>query len=396
MHVEAITADAIRAGQDHRDHAGDVVCRVEAVGAEILDQPHVESNDAAIVVDGGSCLHGLLAGMDRSEQVLAPLLPPPDGAAQMTRERGDDQLLSAQRNLLAEGAADVRADHRHLRLFQPEPGRERRAQRVRRLVAEVHRQVLAALVPIRAAAPGFERHMGLPVLDEAGLDDPACARESGCRVAMGECLVGDEVGADCLVHEGRMGRQSGLRRGQGGERFIVDAHHLRRIQRRLPAAGHDAGDEVAIEPDLGHRHGFHGGRQQTLDRRGHVQRRGPPGEVVTVDDRLDPWCRPGGRSVDAEQAGMRVGGAYEDRVERAGKNDVVKVAGLPGQETGVLAAAQTLADGAFWRRHGRSERPVAASNTCSRAGLRPRRDVSPSAVRASASAGCCAMRAGSP
>ena len=67
-----------------------------------------------------------------------------------------------------------------------QPPRKLRAVRMRHLVADMHRQVLAALVPHGAAAARLDRRVGLAVLMEFGLDHDRRFGEAALRIARRE------------------------------------------------------------------------------------------------------------------------------------------------------------------------------------------------------------------
>ena len=101
------------------------------------------------------------------QQVLAPGLDPADRPAEQPRGRRRRQLLAVERDLLAEAAADVRRDHPHAALGDPEPRRQRRAHRVGDLGAVPERQGLVAGQPACQAAARLHRRVGLAPLVEA-------------------------------------------------------------------------------------------------------------------------------------------------------------------------------------------------------------------------------------
>ena len=201
-HVEGIVGDAVGAGEDHRHDARHVVRGVEAVGAEIFQDRDLQRGDAALGVGGGAGLHGLLAGVAGGQQVLAPALAPAHGAVEGAGQGGDGQLFAVQGDLLAERAANVGADDRDLGFGQPKPLGELRAIGMRRLVACVHGQVLAPLVPDRAAAACLQRRVRLAVLGEFRFHDTMRGGEATCGVAGGKLLPRDQVAGQRVVDAG--------------------------------------------------------------------------------------------------------------------------------------------------------------------------------------------------
>ena len=214
-----VICDAVGPGEDHRHDPRDVICGVEAIGAEILQNLHLERGDPAIHIHCDAGMDRLLPRMARGQQVLAPALLPAHGGAERTGQRGNGQLLPIERDLLAEGAAYVRADHRHLRLPDSEARGQLRPIGVRRLVAGMHGQVFAPWVPCGAATAWFQRRMGLTALGEPCFHDLVRLGKAAGRVPGHGDLMTDEVAGHRVIHR-RRARQQGLRRAgdrrQGG------------------------------------------------------------------------------------------------------------------------------------------------------------------------------------
>src|SRR5262249_35846196 len=149
----------VRAGQDHRHDAGEIIGRVEAIAAEVLNDSELKRADTPIAVDGGAGPRRILARVTGGNQVFGAVLAPTYRSFERARERRDRELLAVDRDLQAEGAADVRADHRDLGFGKPHPARKLCAEWMRHLIADMHGKVLRAAIPHRAAAACLDRRV---------------------------------------------------------------------------------------------------------------------------------------------------------------------------------------------------------------------------------------------
>ena len=271
LHVVGIVHNAIRPGEDQRDDARHIVRRIEAIAAEVLGDLEVEREDAAVLVHRGAGARDVLARVAGGEQVLGAVLAPAHRPPQRARQRRAGQLLAIERDLLSEAAADVGRDHRHLRLGELEPPRKLRAIRMRHLVADVHRQVLAALVPHGAAAACFDRCVGLAMLMEFSLDHDRRFGEAALRIARAEDLMRDQVRRQRLVDQRGARRERALHAGDGRERLVVDLDQFGGVLGEIAVARHDAHDRIADEAHLVDRQRRHLDRVQAFDRRRHAQ-----------------------------------------------------------------------------------------------------------------------------
>src|SRR5947209_1203803 len=108
------------------------------------------------IVHGKSVLRAMLmrrtaTGSRSSLRAIAAILAQAHRPLERTRNRSHGQFLAIERDLLPETAADIRADHRHLRLAQPQAAGELGTVGMRHLVADMHGQVSPTLVPHGAA-----------------------------------------------------------------------------------------------------------------------------------------------------------------------------------------------------------------------------------------------------
>ncbi len=282
--------------------------------------------------------------MAGGQQVFAATFPPAHRPVQHARQGGDREFFAIQGDLLPERTTDVRTDDRHLRFGQSQPNGELRAIGMWGLVTDMHRQMLAPLVPDGATAACLQRRMGLAVLGEASFHHAMRGGEMPAGIAGGKPLMGNQVAGQGLIDKRRIRVQ-----GVGGadhrrQRFVLHQQLFGGVFRLRCGLGHDAGDQVAVEPHLVHRERFHGNRLQAVDRRRHPQRLRPLRQVPPGYHRNDSRHRAGGVCVDPEETRMGMRRAHEMHVQGAGKHHVVEIAALACQEAAILPAQHPPAD----------------------------------------------------
>ena len=140
---------------------------------------------------------------------------------------------------------------------------------------------------------------------------------------------------------GRARCQRLLRVDDGRERVVLDVDELERVPRHVRAVGHDAGDLLALEPDLvGGEHGLRVAGQ------GRHPRQAVGGERLAGDDGDDAGQLLGRRRVDVHDAGVRERAAQEREVQHPGQGDVLDVLPAALDEAVVLLALHAVADAA--------------------------------------------------
>ena len=297
------------------------------------------------------------------QQVLAALLAPAHRAAQGAGQRGDGQLLAIHRDLLAEAAADVGTDDGDLQLGQAEPGGEHGAIRVRHLGADMHGEVLTALVPHGAAAARLHRHVGLAVLHEAGFHHLVRIGEAAVRIAGGKTLVRHQIVRQRVVHVRGARGERRLDAGHVRQLFVIDPHVFYGVIGNGAVGGDDAGDRVAVEAHLGGGERLDGDRMQALDRRRDPQWLRPLRQVVAGGDHHHAWQGKRFGRVDGDDARVGVQRADEPGMQRAGDGEVVDETRGAGEEAAVLAARDVAADRALFCGHaGGFRHPAPGSN----------------------------------
>ena len=212
---------------------------------------------------------GVVAGMRRSQQMLAPVLDPAHRMADLQRDRGDRNVLRHDPVLAAETAADIGRDHAHLVLRDAEHPRQRQALNLAALRRQIDDEFVEPVIPIGEHAAAFERHGGLPVEPQPavqpdrrrGEDFRIAFDDAGADVGVARPLiehartVGAHRGHD--IDDGRqflefdadlVGQVFGLRRASASRRPRSSARHSARARR--PAADRGCGDgrRVPVRP----------------------------------------------------------------------------------------------------------------------------------------------------
>ena len=214
--------------------------------------------------------------------VLDPLHRPADEQ----RRGGGDHVSGVDRHLVAEAAADVRADDPDLVLGQAGDDREQRAVRVRRLRRHVDRRVPGRRVDVGDAAAALERRRMAAWVEGVERDDLVSLGEGAVgRVLVARLPVVDVVAVLPLLLVADHRRAVGLgvlRARHRRQRLVVDIDQLERVLCDVGGLRDDAGDLLALVADLvGREH-----RLRVARERRH------PGEVVlreqlARDDRDD-------------------------------------------------------------------------------------------------------------
>jgi len=106
-----------RHGHERLDRAG----RREArIGADVGRHVGGKRDELAVAVEAAFERDGLIAAVERGDQILAPVLAPGDRALQLARQPHQQNILGRERHFLPEAAAHVGSDDAQLRLRQAE------------------------------------------------------------------------------------------------------------------------------------------------------------------------------------------------------------------------------------------------------------------------------------
>ena len=314
------------------------------VGAEIGQDPALQAEDLAVLVDRQVDVVDLTAAVDRREVALAAIFDPLDRlVVQHGRPAGQD-VLAVDVQLASEAAADLWHDHTDLVLRQRQHGRQVGPQQVGDLARRPDGQLLRPRVPLRDDAARLHR-----VGDEPLVDDP----QADGLVRAGKGLVGRGLVADLDAVGHVVGRVL-PDRGRALERaldvddsrqlLIVGLDEVGPVAGRVAALGDHPGDRVADHSDLVDREGVAPGRADAGQVPAVRQRRGEVADRLGGVDRDYPGDLLGLRGVDALDAAMRDRAARDRAVECVDQAHVVGVGRAAGDEPGVLGALDARTD----------------------------------------------------
>jgi hypothetical protein len=247
-------------------------------------------------------------------------------------------------DLHAEAAADVRGDDADLVLGHAELARHEQPDQVRVLARQVEREGAGA--EVGHAGARLDRRAGRAVVDDPALDHDVGLGPGRVHVAAADRPLVRLVGAELLVHERRPGLEGLLGVDHHGQRVVLDDDLLGGVDDAVLVAADDDGDGLADVLDdavPGQRPRL---RRLDLDSRRdpHHRERRLELEVVAGEDRVDARRLLGGRGVDRDDPGVRLGRPDDGHVEHPREHEVVHVTAAPGDHPGVLLATQRLAD----------------------------------------------------
>ena len=299
--------------------------------------------------------------MGGGHQVFHPILAPPNRAAQVARQSRDREFLAIERDLLTEGAAHIGAHHRNLAFRQTQPRSKLAAQRVRDLIADMHVQMRAPVIPIGDAAARLQRHMGVAMERETGLDDAMRLGPARGRIADAQALMRDHVARQAVVDQSGIGREGLGDRGHRRKLVIFDTDTFGGILCEVAIGRDDADHRIAVKADLVDRKRRQLGRLQPFDRRCEAQPRCHLIEIAPGENPHDPRHFSGFGAVDPENARMGVGRTHEAHMQRAGKGEVVEIAPAPRNEAPIFLARQGATDLGEIAAHAASPRIRAAA-----------------------------------
>jgi hypothetical protein len=262
------------------------------------------------------------------EELLAAREDEPHGPVGGPGERGDVGLV-VELALAAEPAAQVRDDDADVALGDLEGGRDARACDVRHLGGRPHRHSVA--LPLRDRGVRLDRdgvgHVGDVALLHDGVgrrqrrvDVALHDRRAGGVVALADDIVGGRVIGPALVDEGGAVLQCGLDVAHDRQLLVLDVDQRRRLARDLRRGGGDRGDDLALVTD------DVAGEQRTVLDEGAVA---DVGHVLVGHHAEDARQRARPGRVDRADAGVRMVGVAEARVQHPGHREVGGVAAEP-------------------------------------------------------------------
>ena len=349
-------ADAAVEGLDvveTRQHAGAAVGNIGREGrqirAHVAHQIDVHREELAVFGERHPRRGDVVAPLRVAHEVIGAVGGPFDRLAQLARGNRDQRVFAIGKQLGAEPAADIRADHPHLfqRHLQDHPAQDF-AQAMAALAADRQRQMIALGVVFADRRARFHE-----VGDDARVDDG----NFGHRMGFGERGLGGLLVADRHVEQhvaGMVGpdlRRALLDRigdaGHRRQRRPVDLDRLDRIARLVDRVSDHEGDGVADMADLAV-------GEDRIGRAGEgvyfqIEQAGKTAEIPDVlagQDQAYPRQAAGAGGVDGEFR-MRMRRAQHQRVHRGVRRVVIGVAALAANERIVFLAKDALTDAEF-------------------------------------------------
>ena len=299
----AIGGHAIGTGQEAHDL--DRLQRrrpwIDRVRTDIAGHVRLEADDRPVGGEPQLGIDRLVEGLRGRDQVLQAIAGPLHRAAELARQRGDEDLLGIQGRLAAEPAADVGRNHPHAVGRQIERLAQRVANDAGNLGGGVQGQ--APRPVLRQARPVLDRHRRLAMEAEATADGYGGLREVHVHVAARELAGDDDVRGGVLVQQRRAGGGGRLGIGRRRQRLVVDLDQFGGILGEIAVLGQprqranleaalalldaiEPGDAVDIDQDgrpdeteVEHRHEALAAREQLSIRAG--PRKGRDGVVDT-------------------------------------------------------------------------------------------------------------------
>ena len=187
--------DLVRPGQMDGGVVGDP--RADRVPGPAIDDVVVaQRQDPAVVVKGDLDIVQLVARVGGAHHVLAPVLDPAHRAAELAREKGDEQVFGIDMPLAAKPAADIERDAAHPRLGQAEQRSGLAPHPMHNLGRRPDRRRLGAPVVGGDDPAALHRHRGVAVMVEAALEAVRGAGERRLDIAAADRKRADQIGVD--------------------------------------------------------------------------------------------------------------------------------------------------------------------------------------------------------
>ena len=186
--------------------------------------------------------------MHRGEVSLTPLLGPLHRAAEGLREVPDQELLCINLELAAEATADLRRDHAHLVLREPEAQRGDELHEVWDLRRRPEREL--PCLELGCGRAGLHRVRDETLVDQVQRDFHLRVPEGLVDVPALHRIGEDEVRPELLVDDRRARLERLGRVDHDGERLVIHRDCVRRALRGVAGLGHDRRDGIAGVPDL--------------------------------------------------------------------------------------------------------------------------------------------------
>lgn len=313
---------------------------VRRVGAVVVQDLHLQAEEAAVVVEAHPHVLHLPALVGGGDEVLAPVLGPLDLPVQQPGRPGDEDLLGpGMDDLDAEAAADVGRDDLHLGQRQSQLGRDRHPHAGGGLRGGVDAQRRVVGVPAGVHALPLQGRARAAFHIEAELQ-PVRGRVDRLprRLAPGAGHLLHEVRADVARHVvvDQVRAPGGLLQAHDRlEHLVVDPDQRAGVLGEVAVAGDDHDDRL---PDVPHdlpgqrvRRAAVGERRVRDQQRQRLGQRA--GQVLPRVDRDQAVHVEGGRHVDVEDPRVGVRRPDEGGGRRA-RAQVVEETPPPGDQPG--------------------------------------------------------------
>jgi hypothetical protein len=114
-------------------------------------------------VGGDNQIVGVVAGVNRRKQMLAPVLDPAHRMLDLQRDRRNSNVLRHDAIFSAKAAADVGSNDANLLFRKPEHPGQREPLDLAALRRQIHHELVEPIVPVSEHAAAFERNGRLAV-----------------------------------------------------------------------------------------------------------------------------------------------------------------------------------------------------------------------------------------
>ena len=277
-------------------------------------------------------------------------------------------MLRVEEQLHPEAAADIGGDDAEFVGLDTEQGSDQVLHQPAALGIGVERPALRGRVVVRHRGAGLHRRDDDPVVDDR---QPGDVRRLGelrlRRRRVTDLPVEDQVVLHLRPDQRGAGLHGGDRVDRGGKNVVVHHDRLGGVAGRLDRVGHDECDRVAhmANRPVGEnrmRGARHGGPVAVGHGRGAWQRAEALRlQIVRRVDRANPGERRGGGGVDAGDPGSRMRAPQHHTVQHARQHDVVRVAAIAFQQTGIFHTTHRLGEAELGGHRSMSPRRVSDS-----------------------------------
>ena len=282
----------------------------------------------------------MLAGVVGRHEVLATVLDPLDGLAQLYGGEGYEEVFWVELAGDAKPAALVALDEMDAVLGHVEQARQDIAVEVGHLGHAVHVELVPAGIVGGGQPTGLQRVGGVAVAAEGLFTGVFSILECLVRVSVNAGVVGGLVGAVVFMQKGVVGG-GGRHVMHGRQRLVAHVDGVTGVLGYITAGGDDHRNGLAYVAHLVMGYGVLQEAFQPRKRghaEGNVSQPDALGDVVGGEHRFHSRDLPCLGGVDGQDAGMGVGASEDGGVKEVLELEVVGVLAAAGQEAHVLLA----------------------------------------------------------